>query len=130
MERFITSYNTKKMEMFCSARYKTKTTQKANISYDIQFTAYKEHYIRKTDRCFVTHLDERGSRHDQPILQHLVNSQQFLEELNILNLPISDNNITKVELNLHIMNTVHNNLKVLDCHNNWYVFWRPFILKL
>ena len=29
--KFITSYNTKKMAMFCSAKEKIKTTQKANI---------------------------------------------------------------------------------------------------
>ena len=29
----------------------------------------------KTDHCFTTHLDEHGSRHDQPMFQHLVNCQ-------------------------------------------------------
>ena len=41
--KFITSYNTKKMAMFCSAKGKIKTTQKANIIYDIQCPACKEH---------------------------------------------------------------------------------------
>ena len=85
--KFVTSYNSKKMTMFCSAKDKIETTQKANKIYDIQCPACKENYIGKTDRYFVTHLDEHGSRHDQPILQHLVNCQQFLEELSILNLP-------------------------------------------
>ena len=107
------------MAMFCSAKDKIKTTQKANIIYDIQCPACKEHYIGKTDRCFVTRLDEHGSRHDQPMFQHLINCQQFLEELSILNLPISDNNIPEVELNSHIMNAVHYNSKILDYNNNW-----------
>ena len=127
--KFITSYNTKKMALFCSAKGKIKATQKGNITDDIQCPACKQHYIGKTDRCFATCLDEYGSRHDQPMFQHLVNCQQFLEKLSILNLPISDNNIPKVELNSHIMSAVHNNSKVLD-HNNNYVFWRLFILKL
>ena len=76
--KFITSYNTKKMAMFCPVKDKIKTTQKANIICDIQCPACKEHYIGKTDRCFVTRLDEHGSRHDQPTFQHLVNWQQFL----------------------------------------------------
>ena len=59
--KFINSYNTKKMAMFCSAKDKIKTTQKANKIYDIQCPAYKEHYIGKTDRCFVTRLDEHES---------------------------------------------------------------------
>ena len=67
------------------------------------------------------------------MLQHLVNSQQFQEELSILilNLPISDNNIPEVELNSHIMNAVHHNLKILD-YKCWdqLCFWRLFILKL
>ena len=66
--------------MFCSAKDKVKTTQKANIIYDIQRPACKEHYIGKTDWCFVGWLDEHGSRHDQPMFQHLVNCEQFLEE--------------------------------------------------
>ena len=38
---------------------KVKTTQKANIIYDILLA--KNIYIGKTDQCFVTHLDEHGS---------------------------------------------------------------------
>ena len=92
--KFITSYNTRKMvKMFCSAKDKVKITEKANIIYDILFPASKEHYIGKTDRCFLTRLDEHGRRHNQPMFQHLVNCQQFLEELSILNLPISDNKV-------------------------------------
>ena len=53
------------------------------------------------------------------MFQYLVNCQQFLEELSILNVPISDNNIPEVELHSHIMNAVHNNSKVLDYNNNW-----------
>ena len=47
--KFMTSGNAKKMEMFCLAKYKIKTTQKTNIIYDIQCPACKEHYIGKTD---------------------------------------------------------------------------------
>ena len=65
--KFITSYNMKKMAMFWSVKDKIKATQKANIFYDIQCPACKEHYICKTDRCFVTRLDEHGSRHVQPM---------------------------------------------------------------
>ena len=57
------------MSMFCSAKDKIKTTQKANTIYDIQCPACKEH-IGRTDRGFVTRLDEHGSQHDQPIFQH------------------------------------------------------------
>ena len=117
--------------MFCSAKDKTKTRQKANIIYDIQCPACKEHYIGKTDRCFVTRLDEHGSQHDHPMFQHLVNCQRFLEELSILNLPISDSNITEVELNSHIMYAVRNTSKVLDYNNNWsqLCFLEAFYIK-
>ena len=53
------------------------------------------------------------------MFQHLVNCQQFLEELSILTLPISDNDIPEVDLNSHIMNAVHCNSKILDYNNNW-----------
>ena len=107
------------MAMFCSAKDKVKTTQKANIVYDIQCPACKEHYTSKTDRCFVICLDEHGSRHDQPMFQYFVNVEQFLEELSIVNLPIFDNNIPEAELNSHIMNEVHHSSKILDYNNNW-----------
>ena len=63
------------------------------------------------------------------MFQHLVYCQQFLEELSILNLPISDNNMPEVELNSLIMNAVHNNSKVLD--NNWskLCFLEAFYIK-
>ena len=48
------------MAMFCWAKDKVKTTQKANIIYGIQCPACKELYISKTG-CFVTHLDDLGS---------------------------------------------------------------------
>ena len=41
------------MEMFCSTNNKVNTTRKANIIYDIQCPACKEHYIGKTDQCFL-----------------------------------------------------------------------------
>ena len=106
------------MAMFCLAKDKVKITQKVNIVCNIQYSAGKKHYNGKTDRCFVTRLDEHGSRHDQPMFQHLVNCQQFIEELSILNLPISDNNIPEVELNSHIMNAVLHNSKILGYNNN------------
>ena len=119
------------MAMFCLAKGKIKTTQKANIIYDIKCRACKEHCIGKSDRCFVTRLDEHGSRHDQPMFQHLVNCQQFLAELSILNLSISDNNLPEVELYSHIMNAVHNNSKILDYNNNWsqLCFLEDFYIK-
>ena len=65
------------------------------------------------------------------MIQHLVNCQQFLEELNILYLPISDNDIPEVELNSHIMNAVHKKSKVLDYNNNWsqLCFLEAFYIK-
>ena len=65
------------------------------------------------------------------MFQYLVNCKQLLEELSILNLPISGNNITEVELNSHIMNAVHKNSKVLDYNNNWsqLCFLQAFFIK-
>ena len=65
------------------------------------------------------------------MFQHLTNCQEFLEELSILNLPISDNNIPEVELNSYIMNAVHHNSKILDYNNNWsqLCFLEAFYIK-
>ena len=45
--KYVITYKTKKMAMFCSAKDKIKTTQKVSIIYDIQCPACKEHYIGK-----------------------------------------------------------------------------------
>ena len=103
-----------------SAKSKVKTTQKANIIYDIQCPACK--YLGKTDWCFITLLDEHRSRHDQPMFQHLVNCQKFLERWSILYLSISDNNISENELNWHVMNAIHCSSTILDYNNNWFQF--------
>ena len=65
------------------------------------------------------------------MFQHLVNFQQFLEELVILNLSISENNIPEVEFNSHIMNAVHYNSKILDYNNKWsqLFFMEAFHIK-
>ena len=122
----------RKWQCFAQQKTKLKPIKKANIVYVIQCPVCKKHYIGKTDRCFVTRIDERGSRHDQPTFQHLVNCQQFIEEFCILNLPISYINIPEIELNSHITNAEHHSSKILDYNNisSSYVFWRLFILKL
>ena len=60
-----------------------------------------------------------------------VNCPQFLKELSILNLPISDNNSSEIELNSHIMNAVHHKSKILDYNNNWsqLCFLEAFYIK-
>ena len=44
------------MAMFCSAKDKVKTTQKANIIYDIQCPPSQEHYIGKSDQFLLPAL--------------------------------------------------------------------------
>ena len=52
------------------------------------------------------------------MFQLVVNCQQFLEELNVLKLTFSNNNISLVESNLYIMDAVHHSSKILDYNND------------
>ena len=117
--KFITSYKTHKLSMFCSTKDKIKTLQKSSIIYKIECPACKEHYVGKTDRCFVTRLDEHGCRSDQPMYQHLNNCSKFLEEVTLLNFPMSNVSTPDVDIKLHIMNTVHQNATILEYNENW-----------
>lgn len=76
--------------MFCSAKDKTKITQKkSHIVYEIQCPTCREYYVSKNDWCFVTRLNEHGFR---------LALTYFLDRLSLLNLLIYIFNTAKVEL--------------------------------
>ena len=55
--KFVTLYNSKKCEMFCSVKDKIPTYQKSNVIYTIKCPGYGEDYAGKSDRCVTTRLN-------------------------------------------------------------------------
>ena len=64
--------------MFCSAKDKIPTYQKSNVVCSIRCPGCGDEYVGKTDRCVIT-MSEHAARADQPMFQHLVHCEKFLE---------------------------------------------------
>ena len=64
--------------MFCSAKDKIPTHQKANAVYSIRHSGCGDKNIGKTDRCVITRMREHATCADQPMFQHLVHCEKFL----------------------------------------------------
>ena len=71
--------------MFCSFKDKIPTHQKSNIIYTINCPGCGEGYVRKTDICVITRLNEHTNRSNQPMFQHLLPCDKFLETMTLYN---------------------------------------------
>ena len=54
-------------------------------------------YAGKTDRNLVIHLNEQGSRDDQPMYQHLLKSEHYNNIANLMKLPDTDSTTVGVD---------------------------------
>ena len=116
-------YDTKKSAMSCSAKDKIPTHQKSNVVYSIGYSGCGNNYVGKTDRCAITRMSEHAARADQPMFQHLVCWERFLETLSLYKLPDIDTGATIVDLLAHISTAVYDHWKILDTNKNWVQLW-------
>ena len=107
--KFVTLYDTKKCAMFCSVKNMIPTHQKSNAIYTIKCPRCGEDYVRKTDRCVITRLNEHSNRSDQPMFQHLQNCEKFLEIMGLYELLDIDTDVSTVNLQVHIASAVSEN---------------------
>ena len=107
--KFVTLYDTKKCAMFCSVKNKIPTHQKSNAIYTIKCPRCGEDYVRKTDRCVITRLNEHSNRSDQPMFQHLQHCEKFLEIMGLYELLDIDTDVSTVNLQVHIASAVSEN---------------------
>ena len=56
----------KRYTIFCSVKDKIPAHQKPNVIYTIKFPECDENYVRKTERCVTTTLNEHRNRSDLP----------------------------------------------------------------
>ena len=62
----------------------------------------------------ITRIDEHGKKVEQPMYQHLSNCSAFNDHVMLFTLPDAATNTTIVSKELHLHNTVINNVKILD----------------
>ena len=117
--KLIKRYKTNKLGMFCSNKDHIQFQQKANIVYRIMCPGCYNKYMGKTDRNIITRMDERGTKPDQPMNQHLTNCAEFAEYLKFYALPDTDavNTIVNKEMDLH--NAVTESTRIIDHNDNW-----------
>ena len=78
----------------------------------------KHEYIGKTDRCVITRISKHATRTDQPMFQHLVHCEKFLETLSLYKLPDINTGANIVHLLAHISTAVYDQWKMLDTNKN------------
>ena len=117
--KFVTSYDAKKCAMFCFVKDKIPTHQKSNVIYIIKCQGCGQDYVRKTNGCVITRLNEHSNRSDQPMFQHLQHCEKFLETMTLYQFPDIDTGASTVNLQAHIASAVSDNWKVLDFNTNW-----------
>lgn len=117
--KFNTVYKTNKLAMFCNTKDNISIEQKANVIYKIKCPGCFNEYIGKTDRNFITRLDEHGSKTDQPMYQHLINCTAFDDQLKLFALPDVSSENTIVNKEDHLYNAVINNAKIIDRNDKW-----------
>ena len=117
--------------MFCSVKDKIPTHQKSNVVYSIRCPGCGDEYVGKTDRCVITRMSEHATRADQPMFQHLVHCEKFLETLSLYKLPDIDTGANIVDLLAHISTAVYDHWKILDTNKNWVqlCFLESFYIK-
>ena len=118
--RFVTSFQTKKLAMFCPTKDKIGSLQKSNVIYKLVCPGCGESYVGKTDRCLSIRLNEHGSRNDQPMFLHLFNCQAFRDVVSLFGLP-NENHDSRytIDVKEHIKNAVFDNYCILDSNDSW-----------
>ena len=105
--------------MFCNTKDSVSAEQKSNVIYRITCPGCFQKYVGKTDQNLITRLDEHGTRVDQPMHQHISNCSTFNDHVILFTLPDAATDTTIVSKELHLHNTVINNVKVLDKNDKW-----------
>ena len=118
--KFVTSFQTKKLSMFCPTKDKISNLLKSNVIYKLVCPGCGESYVGKTDRCLATRLREHGSRNDQPMFLHLINCHAFHDIVSLFGLPndIDDSRMI-IDLKEHIKNAVFDNYSIVDMNDSW-----------
>ena len=111
-------YRTSKISMFCSNKDKIATHLKSNVIYKFDCPGCRKSYVGKTDRNFITRVNEHGTKHDQnsAIYSHLLDCDHFHFIYNLLNI---ENNDKSPSTSPYILETVKDNTIIVAENHDW-----------
>ena len=69
--KFVVTYNTNIISFYCNVKDKVSHEQRNNIICRIRCPGCGRKYIRKTERCLISRLNEHGKRDTEPMLKYL-----------------------------------------------------------
>ena len=107
-------YKTNKLSIFCNTKDSISAEQKSNVIYRITCPGWFQKYVGKTNRNLITRLEKHGTKVDQPMYQHLSNCSAFNDHIMLFTLPDAAADTFIISKELHLHNTVINNVKILD----------------
>ena len=105
--------------MVCYTKDSIPAEQKSNVIYRITSPSCFQKYVGKTNQNLITRLDKHGTKVGQPMYQHLSNCSTFNDHIMLFTLPDAATDTTIVSKELHLHNTVINNVKILDKNDKW-----------
>ena len=124
--KFKIVYDTKKMSYFCSTKDPVPNYQRHNIVYEITCPGCNGKYIGKTDVCLETRLSQHGSQKDQPMHQHFMKCDNFIEIYRFLNNSYLTDEDGKQKYNKNdkpskdfMINAINVNHRIIDTNRNW-----------
>ena len=128
---FITCYETKKTVIFFSPKDSIPIHQKTNVIYKVASPDCHEDYVGKTDRNFVTRLNEHTSHEDQPMYQHLLKCELYAHIIGLHRLPDIDASTTEINKKQHFVKAGNSNFSGLEscCYWSHSLFLEAFYIK-
>ena len=119
--KFIVIYDTKKISFYCSVKDRVPHEQRNNIIYRITCPSWGGKYIGKTERCFISCMNEHGTRDTEPMFKHLSECEMFKEACNLYALAslYNESDPNDISLTSHILSAVLQNHEILDLNYNW-----------
>ena len=116
--------------MFCFAKDTIPALQKSSVIYYLTYPGCNKNCIGEKDCNLVLRLYKHSLR-DQPIHQHLLKCEHYMDIVNLLRLPDIDSASTSTVIKEYLLNTILSNFRVVDSFRSWsrLLFLEPFYIK-
>ena len=117
-----------KISFYCNVKAKVPQEQINNITYRIRCPGRGGKYIGKTERCFISRINEHGT-----MFKHLSECEMFKETCNLYALPLlyNESDPKKISLTSYILSAVSQNHEILDFNYTWsqFLFLEAYYIK-
>ena len=110
-------YQTNKLSMFCSMKDRYPTSLKCNVIYLFNCPHCNSQYVGKTERNLCTRLKEHA---EIPTSGEVGSKSSIFKHLDsCINFKACARSINECEIDNYLLQTVHNNTKILASSNDW-----------